>query len=118
MRFLANENFPRPSVRDLRAAGHDVLFILEGLRRLDDPAIIRRARQESRIILTFDKDYYRHIFKAGMPAPLGVVHFRFAPSAPHEPAQRLLNILNTGQLHLEGHFTVLWSASENQQPLP
>jgi hypothetical protein len=38
MRLLADENFPKPSIEALRAAGHDVLWArtnLAGLRDVD-----------------------------------------------------------------------------------
>lgn len=62
MRFLANENFPLPSVRLLRSAGHDVLSITEESPGISDDRILARAVAEERIILTFDRDYGELIY--------------------------------------------------------
>ena len=56
MRFLANENFPLPSVRLLREAGHDVVSISEETPGITDSQVLSRAVSEQRIILTFDRD--------------------------------------------------------------
>ena len=68
MRFLANENFPLPSVRLLRSAGHDVLSITEESPGISDDRILARAVAEERIILTFDRDYGELIYRVGMVA--------------------------------------------------
>lgn len=45
-------------VQILRASGYDADHLREqGLQRLPDPAIVEKARQEERIILTFDLDF-------------------------------------------------------------
>jgi len=44
-------------VRELRAAGHDATHLEElGLRTLPDLDIFRMAREQNRIVLTFDLD--------------------------------------------------------------
>lgn len=43
MRFLANENFPLPSVRLLREAGHDVVSISEETPGITDSQVLSRA---------------------------------------------------------------------------
>jgi len=55
MRFLANENFPDPSIPLLRADGHDVRSISAEHPGISDPQVIAIAQAEDRIILTFDK---------------------------------------------------------------
>ncbi len=57
MRFLANENFPLPSVRLLRQAGYDVASITEDSPGMDDSEVLTRATDERLVILTFDRDY-------------------------------------------------------------
>ena len=63
MRFLANENFPLPSVRLLREAGHDVVSISEETPGITDSQVLSRAVSEQRIILTFDRDYGVMIYR-------------------------------------------------------
>ncbi len=76
MRLLANENFPGPAVHALRAAGHDVLWARTEMAGQDDPAILLRAQQEQRILLTFDKDFGDLAFRSGLPSDCGVILFR------------------------------------------
>ncbi|MBK8950049.1 MAG: DUF5615 family PIN-like protein [Flavobacteriales bacterium] len=54
MRFLANENFPDPSIHLLRVAGHDARSIRTDAPGIADQQVIAMAQAEDRIILTFD----------------------------------------------------------------
>lgn len=62
VRWLANENFPLPSVTVLRASGHDVLFIAESHSGIDDKEVLALAREEGRWLVTFDRDYGKLLF--------------------------------------------------------
>ncbi len=66
MDFLANENFPLPSVHRLRGAGHEVAAIASEEPGLPDERVLERAVAKSRVILTFDRDYGRLIFDLGL----------------------------------------------------
>lgn len=46
MDFLANENFPFPSIKFLREAGHNVISVSESLRGASDLDIIEKAHQK------------------------------------------------------------------------
>ena len=70
MKFLADENFPLPSVRRLREAGHDVAAIAAEEPGLQDEQVLSRAFREERIILTFDRDYGRFLYEVGLPRPV------------------------------------------------
>lgn len=118
MKFLANENFPLPSVRHLRATGYDIRAILEESPGIKDSAVLIRAAKEERIVLTFDRDYGELIYRLGHPAPFGLVYFRFDPLTPTEPAEILLRLLAIAGLTLGGKFTVADRAQVRQRPLP
>ncbi|MCL1473489.1 DUF5615 family PIN-like protein [Argonema antarcticum A004/B2] len=118
MRFLANENFPRSSVRYLRDAGYDVAYGSEDSVGAEDREVLVRAVNEERIILTFDRDYGELIYRLGMRAPVGVVYFRYQPLTPEEPAENLLRLLNVEGLSLSGRFTVVERSQIRQRPLP
>jgi predicted nuclease of predicted toxin-antitoxin system len=107
MNFLANENFPLPSVRLLRTIGHDVLSVVEDIPSTSDSVILDLAVREHRIILTFDRDYGELIYKHRRPAPLGIVYFRFVAAHSDEPAHKLLQLLVGGIITLENRFTVI-----------
>ena len=64
---LANENFPEPAIRKLRAAGVDVVAVAETMPSASDADILERARSERRWLVTFDRDYGELVFKEGLP---------------------------------------------------
>ena len=63
MKFLANENFPFPSIKFLREKGFEVISISEELSGVSDEEVLQKASLENLIILTFDRDYGELIFK-------------------------------------------------------
>jgi len=107
MDFLANENFPLFSIKLLRNAGHNVASVIEETPGAKDLDILKRARRENRIVLTFDRDYGELIYRHRSFIPGGIVYFRFDPSTPEEPAKILSKILKEGKVSLLGKFTVI-----------
>jgi len=107
MNFLANENFPLFSIKLLRNAGYNAASVIEDTPGAKDHKVLKRAHDENRIILTFDRDYGELIFKHKSLAPVGVVYFRFDPSTPEEPAKILLNLIERSKVSLLGKFTVV-----------
>lgn len=118
MRFLANENFPLASVRRLRELGYDIVAVIEDSPGIEDPQVLARAAREARIVLTFDRNYGELIYRLGLPAPLGVIYFRFDPLTPEEPVEHMLRLLTASDLSLEGKFTVAERGQVRQRPLP
>ncbi|MCC5656038.1 DUF5615 family PIN-like protein [Nostoc sp. XA010] len=118
MRFLANENFPLPSVRLLRQAGYDVASVTEDSPGIEDTEVLTRGANEQRVILTFDRDYGELIYRLRLPSPTGVIYLRFRPHTPEEPATLLLNLLEIEGLQFEERFTVLERDQIRQRPLP
>lgn len=78
MRFLADENFPGDGVAALRRQGHDVVWVLEAQPGTDDEFVLRRASRESRVLLTFDKDFGELVFRGTFNPLPGVVLFRIS----------------------------------------
>lgn len=117
MRFLANENFPLPSVHLLRRAGHEVLSITEESPGIADDQILARAVAEGWVILTFDRDYGELIYRIGMPAA-SVLYLRYDPRTPDEPAHHILRLLQIPTLELRHRFTVADRERVRQRPLP
>lgn len=54
MKFLADENIPLKAVQALRDQNLDVISVIEIRRGMSDEEVMALARQESRIIITFD----------------------------------------------------------------
>ena len=107
MNFLANENFPLVSVRLLRNAGHNVVSVIGETPGDQDRDVLKRAHEENRIVLTFDKDYGELIYRHRVFIPAGLVYFRFNPATPEEPADMLLNIIEKGSVPILDRFTVV-----------
>lgn len=107
MIFLANENFPVVSIRLLRHAGHNVASVIEETPGEKDRNVLKRASEENRVILTFDRDYGELIYRHKVFIPAGLVYFRFNPSTPEEPAEMLLNIIEKGEVPIIGRFTIV-----------
>ncbi len=106
MRFLANENFPDPSILLLRDAGHDVRSVRTDHPGISDQQVITFAQAENRIILTFDKDYGELIFKGGITSPPAVLFLRYRGRDPKAAAALIHDALKAGTI-LESRFTVI-----------
>ncbi len=61
MKFLADEDFPKPLVTKIRSLGHLVKTVQQkNLQGSPDKIIANLALKEKRIILTFDKDFFKN----------------------------------------------------------
>jgi hypothetical protein len=73
--LFADEDFPFPAVRALRALGHDVLTTLEaGLAGVgtDDPEILAAATRLDRAVLTMNRRDYISLHRAD-PGHAGII---------------------------------------------
>ena len=118
MRFLADENFPTASVRALRAEGHDVAAVGESASGADDSTVLQIAREQQRVLITFDRDFGVLVFGDGIAAPAGVVFLRFQPEGPEEPARVMLALVSDAVVNLIGMFTVVDREKIRQRTLP
>ena len=106
MRFLADENFPRPALLALRKAGWDVFSIAEECPGVPDEDVGALSADQRRVLLTFDKDFGELVFHRGLPAGSGVVLFRITPDSPEEAADVALALVQA-QPDLAGSFCVV-----------
>jgi predicted nuclease of predicted toxin-antitoxin system len=93
MRFLANENFPGAAVEELRVSGHDVVWMRTEAPGSPDKVVLERAQQESRVLLTFDKDFGELAWRAKLPSRCGVVLFRLPMPPPDRVGKALCQVL-------------------------
>lgn len=117
MKLLANENFPRAAVDALRAAGHDVLWARTDMAGCADEQILARARDESRVVVTFDKDFGELAYRIGMPARCGVILFRLVLSSPEYVAERAVVVIQSRD-DWRGQFAVADEGRIRLRPLP
>lgn len=117
MRILANENFPAPVIHELRQRGHDVASVKEIMRGAADREVLSRAQEESRLVVTFDKDFGELAYRFGLPASSGVILFRLSGASPDIDNVRALAALESG-IEWAGCFAVVTDDRIRVRPLP
>lgn len=101
MRFLADVGVSLSTVRALRQEGHDAVHLREqGLQRLPDEKILEKARQEGRIILTFDLDF-ADLLALGLASTPSVVIFRLHDETPASVIPKMMSVIRERQHELE-----------------
>lgn len=105
MRFVVDESAGVAVVEYLRAVGHDVLAIADVMPQADDQAILARAAEEGRILVTNDKDFGELVFRSGY-GHRGVVLLRLHDESAANRVRVMQAILNQYLDRLPGHFTV------------
>ena len=106
MKFLANENFPAPSVEVLRENKIDVVSIAEKSHGISDEEVMKIAIHEQRTIITHDSDYGELIYKLGYKPVGGVIYFRIYNFEPDDPGKILLDLINRN-LEFNSSLTVI-----------
>ena len=93
--------------RALRTLGHDCYAVAEDAPRTLDEDNMARAREEQRVLVTFDADYARMIFHELRPAPPGVVFMRSRPEHATSLAQLFLDLFREGRIDPMSRMIVL-----------
>jgi predicted nuclease of predicted toxin-antitoxin system len=94
MKFLADMGISPRTVAFLLSQGHDAVHLHEqGLDRLEDPAILEKARNEGRVLLTHDLDFGDLLAAAGTALP-SVVIFRLQNMRPERVNDYLETIIS------------------------
>ncbi|MDZ4846081.1 MAG: DUF5615 family PIN-like protein [Chitinophagales bacterium] len=106
MKLLAKENFPKASERLLREMGYDVLSIGEDAPSITDEHVIALAIREERLVLTFDKDYGKLVFRKGLKPKKGIIYLRIETFEPREPAEIIHALLESNRFEFENALTV------------
>lgn len=110
MKFLIDEDVPSEFVKFLRSLGHDAARVAPSSADLD---IAKRAKEESRILVTLDKDFTNTALYS--PREIDIVHIRIHPPYAEliiSSFQKLLssvlpvNIRGLTILEKEGHIKV------------
>jgi predicted nuclease of predicted toxin-antitoxin system len=90
----------------MRHAGHDVLWIRDAHRGMSDETILEMSVRESRVLVTFDKDFGELAFKAKLSADCGIVLFRIRKQSPDILAKRVSAFIDSRNDRV-GHFAVI-----------
>ena len=93
MKFLADMGISQSTVNWLRERGFDAIHLREkGLQRISDTAIIEKAKEEGRVILTCDLDFGDIMAASGGICP-SVIIFRLEDERPGNMNKRLAQVL-------------------------
>jgi predicted nuclease of predicted toxin-antitoxin system len=93
MKFLCDMGISPRTSEWLTAMGYDSIHLSdEGLHRLPDDEIFRKAAREKRIILTVDLDFGYLVARSGLQLP-SVIIFRTSDKTPQSIQSKLSIIL-------------------------
>jgi predicted nuclease of predicted toxin-antitoxin system len=115
--YLANENVPAESVEAARHAGFDMAWMHERAPGADDDAVLAMALAESRVLVTFDKDFGHLAFRKGKDATCGVILCRPRLRSPEYLAEFLVAVLGES-IDWARHFAVAREGRIRVVPLP
>ena len=106
MRFLADESCDFAVVRALRAAGYDVMAVVEVAPGAEDIAVLDFAVNTERILLTEDKDFGQLVY-ADARATGGVIFIRFPGNVRAALPQTVMALIKERGEQLSGCFVVV-----------
>ena len=119
MRFLADMGVAGRIVEWLRSEGHDAVHLRdEGLHRLPNGEIFRKAAEERRIVLTFDLDFGEILALSG-DASVSVVLFRLRNTSTPFVLGRLKTVLaDSGESLEKGAVVIVEDGRHRMRRLP
>jgi predicted nuclease of predicted toxin-antitoxin system len=92
MRFPADESCDFAVIHTLRTAGHDVQAVREACPGAPDEVVMQLAGQETRILLTEDKDFGQLVY-AGSGLSVGMIFYPFSRKCSIEHGKGCLGSL-------------------------
>ena len=111
------KNFPSLGIQLLREKGYKVVSIRESSPGISDEEVIRNAVNNKLIILTFDSDYGKLLFKYEISPPPAIIYFRFKGAHPSYAANILIEKIENENLKVESFFTVIEENNIRQRKL-
>lgn len=106
MRFLVDECTGPDVAKWLHEQGHEILSIFEKARGADDEAVIRKALEEQRILITSDKDFGEKVYRDGR-LHHGIILLRLEDERPASKIAALSSLLRTYEDRLSDSFVVV-----------
>jgi predicted nuclease of predicted toxin-antitoxin system len=110
MRFLVDECTGPAVARWLCDQGHDVFSVYDQARGMSDDAVLKKAFDKDRLLITNDKDFGAMIFRERRPHK-GIILLRLADARASRKIETLRRLSTFEARELAGQFVV---ASENQ----
>ena len=107
MRFLGDVGVSTSTLRALREAGYDAVHLREqNLHRLPDGAILEKASNEGRIVITLDLDFGDLLAFSGGRLP-SVIIFRLHNQTPSNVTRRPFDLLSVEIPRLEAGAVII-----------
>jgi len=106
VKLVADENVDLSIVAALRASGHEVWYVAEESRGIGDEEVLRKAWEETALLLTADKDFGELVFRQGK-ASAGVLLLRLAGTSSVQREKLVSEAVNQYGEELAGAFSVL-----------
>jgi predicted nuclease of predicted toxin-antitoxin system len=104
--FFCDEGVDRPIVDALRSAGHDVEYVAELERGIDDGTVLDRANDRNAVLVTLDKDFGELVFRQGK-MNAGVLLLRLSGLSASEKARTVLASIDAHGAEMSDSFTVV-----------
>lgn len=116
VRFLIDENVPRPIFEWLQSEGHDLLMAGEVAAGESDTHWLSLAESDQRLIVTADKDFGELIFRDQLNSH-GVLLLRLYDLTIPERLTRLQEVWSVVEANPGGRFIVVTSRRVRVRPL-
>ena len=118
MTFVADENFPGPSLTVLRNAKLDIVWIAESIPSAPDEQVLAYCMANRRTLLTFDKDFGDLAYKKQLPATCGVILIRIVGQDYSAIGRRVLEVIRSQDSWAGQFVTVSMDQVRWGPPLP
>ena len=106
MRFLVDECTGPRVAAWLRGEGHEVFSVFDEARGIEDEEVIRKAYEESWILITNDKDFGEKVYRERHPHH-GVILMRLEDERTANKIEVLRRLLGDYADRLAGSFVVI-----------
>lgn len=107
VRFVIDENVAMIVANTLNEIGHDCVAIGRLMSGATDEDVMEVARRERRILVTFDADFGRLVFRERRPPPPGIVYLQARPHQTVHLSRLFLSLFGEGNLDPKGFFVIL-----------
>ena len=103
---MTDESCAGPVIRALRDVGHDVIAIAESAQGASDEAVIERAFNERRVLITEDRDFGELVYARGRSSA-GVVFVKFDRRARRSKPAAVVEAVAKLGVRLRDGFTIV-----------
>lgn len=116
MKILADANVERALVNWLRHRGHDVLWAVELPPGTPDDAVLARARDDERVLITNDLDFGELVYRQRLVA-VGIALLRYRVGSSEDLIDLFAEHWPAIEPRVVGHFVVATNTRLRIRPL-